>query len=348
MLSRVAENLYWMSRYVQRAENVARLLDDAFQFELDAGLSSDEVTMGPVESILTILACRTEFEQRQAEIDQEPTSSPENRTETERATFRQRFLTPVLESATRDAVLRFLTFDRKGSHSILAMIALARENARATQEMLSAEAWSQVNRFYLYLSGHRAQRRFQSSPFRFLDSIKRECILFDGLVDSTLPRTEVYHFLQLGRYLERVDMISRILNVNLRTAPGETAESQLHTFHWASVLRSCSAYEAYLREYQDQIDPASVIRYLVLGADFPRAMRFCVMRCLESLKEIAGAGDDDGYGSEAERLLGRLESELRYLDPAEILGPRLAQFLTVVQETCNRVGQEIQQAYFLG
>jgi len=349
MLSRVAENLYWMSRYVQRAENVARLLDDAFQFELDAGLSNDEVAMGPVESILTILACRNEFEQRQTEIEQEAAPSLESQPETGlSATFRQRFLTPVLESVTRDAVLRFLTFDRKGSHSILAMIALARENARATQEMLSAEAWSQVNRFYLYLSGHRAQRRFQSSPFRFLDSVKRECILFDGLVDSTLPRTEVYHFLQLGRYLERVDMISRILNVNLRTTSAALAETQLQTFNWTSLLRSCSAYEAYLREYQDQIDPVSVIRYLVLGADFPRAMRFCVMRCLESLKEIAGAGDDDGYGSEAERLLGRLESELRYLDPVEILGPKLAQFLTVVQETCNRVGQEIQQAYFLG
>jgi uncharacterized alpha-E superfamily protein len=317
MLSRVAESLYWMSRYVERAENVARLLDDGFQFELDAGLSDEDGGTGPVDRILTILSCRTEFQR-------------------------------TAGASGRDAVLRFLTFDRRGSHSILSMIALARENARATQEVLSAEAWGQVNRLYLYLLGPRAQRRFQASEFRFYASIKRSCVLFEGLVDSTLPRTEVFHFLQLGRYLERVDMISRILNVSLRGPDADAPAAVLppQSFHWTGLLRACSAYEAYLREYQDRIDPANVMRYLVLGADFPRAMRFCVACCLESLRAIAG-GDEDGYASEAERLLGRLDGELRYLDPGELTGAGLYQFLSAVQETCGRVGQEIQQAYFL-
>ncbi len=222
----------------------------------------------------------------------------------------------------REAVLRFLTFDRQNSHSILTMCARARENARGTQETLSGEAWSQVNKLYLYLGSPRAQRRFEASPSRFFDGIKRACILFDGLVDGTLPRTEVFHFLQLGRYLERVNQISRILNVKLHGLrdDGPIAEPPMRIVHWSSLLRSCSAYEAYLREHHDRIDPEGVVRYLVLDADFPRAMRFCVARCVESLREIAG-GDEDEYRSEAERQLGRLDSELRYIDVDRDLRP---------------------------
>src|SRR4051794_26955683 len=170
MLSRVAENLYWISRYVERAENVARLLDVGFFMALDApGLAADggEGDVGAVEGVLTILACRSAFERAHP-------------------------------GGGRDAVLRFLTFDRQYRQSILAMIARARENARGTQEALSAEAWRQINTMYLYLESRRALRRFRTSPSGFFDGIKRGCILFGGLVDGTLPRSEAFHFLQLG------------------------------------------------------------------------------------------------------------------------------------------------------
>jgi uncharacterized alpha-E superfamily protein len=336
MLSRVAENLYWIGRYVERAENVARLLDDGFQSELDSGLAGEEHAPGSVATTLNILACHAAFEAASAAI----------RT---RVAVRPGSEELQLSPTPRERLLQFLTFDRNGGHSILAMIATARENARATQEVLSAEVWRQINRLYLYLSGKRSRQRFRSSTFRFFASIKRACVLFDGLVDSTLPRTEVFHFLQLGRYLERVDMVSRILNGNLPRATNVAAGngSLPEGMQWTSLLRSCSAYQAYLREFHDRIDPVNVIRYLVLGSDFPRAMRFCVARCLESLRAIAGGGDEDGYGSEPERLLGRLDSELRYLEPDEVLHQGLYRFLTSVQETCNRVGVEIQKAYFL-
>ncbi len=320
MLSRVAENLYWISRYVERAENVARLLDVGFHLELDAsGLSGDASGQRPIESVLTILACREAFEKAHGPGHKD-----------------------------REAVLRFLTFDRDNRHSILAMLARARENARGTQETLSAETWSQINKLHLYLASPRAERRFRASPSRFFDGIKRSCILFDGLVDGTLPRTEVFHFLQLGRYLERVNQVSRILNIKLHGIRdgGPIAEPPMRIVHWSSLLRSCSAYEAYLREHHDRIDPEGVVRYLVLDADFPRAMRFCVARCCESLREIAG-GDEDEYRTEAERQLGRLDSELRYIDVDEIFGRGLNPFLTGIQDACNRIGEEIRQAYFL-
>jgi uncharacterized alpha-E superfamily protein len=308
--------LYWISRYIERAENVARLLDVGFELELDAsGVAIGDGVLGPIESVLAILACRESFEKGHGSSEKD-----------------------------RDAVLRFLTFDRQNGHSILTMLGRARESARGTQETLSVDAWSQINKLYLYLCSPKAQRRFNHSPARFYDAIKRSCILFDGLVDGTLPRTEVFHFLQLGRYLERANQVSRILNVRLSGMAGD-ANVPLRMVHWSSLLRSCAAYETFLREYHDRIDPQGVIRYLVLDADFPRALRFCIARCCESLKEIT-EGDTAGYAAEAERKLGRLDSELRYVDVPEILDHGLSTFLDTVQESCNRIGDEIHHAYF--
>jgi uncharacterized alpha-E superfamily protein len=317
MLSRVAENLFWMSRYLERAENVARLLDIGLFLELDAPNVAIEDDSAPVEIALHILACREVF--RRAHPD-----------------------------ADRNRVLGYLTFDRTNPQSILSMIARARENARGTQESLGVDAWSEVNRLYLYLSGQRAHRKFSASPSAFYAAIKQSCILFDGLVQNTLPRDEVYHFLELGRYLERVNVIGRILHAKCRShnqgVNGSDPPMQL--VRWTGLLRSCSAYGAYLRVERDRVEPVGVIRFLVLNPDFPRAVRFCVARCRESLQEIAG-GDDDEYASEAERLLGRLDSELRYIDVAEIFERGLLPFLDSIETTCLRVGDEIQRSYFL-
>jgi uncharacterized alpha-E superfamily protein len=317
MLSRVAENLYWMSRYLERAENVARLLDIGLYLELDAGSRSMDNGSAPVEIALKILACRE--------------------------AFRSSYLT-----AERTAVLEFLTFDRSNAQSILSMIARARENARGTQETIGVDAWSQVNRLYLYLCGQRARRRFYSGPSGFYTVIKQSCILFDGLIQNTLPRDEVYHFLQLGRYLERVDVTARILNAKYQSLSEGAAGSDegMQLVWWTGLLRSCSAYGAYLRTERDRVEPVGVIRFLVLNPDFPRGIRFSVARCRESLKELAG-GDEDECASEAERLLGRLESELRYINVVEIFERGLIPFMESIQTTCRRVGEESQRSFFL-
>lgn len=318
MLSRVAENLYWMSRYVERAENIARLLDVSFYLELDAASLVGQNEPTPIEGVLNILGCRDHFRRRHG-------AGPSD----------------------RDAVLKFLTFDRQNSMSILAMVAAARENARGTQEVVSSEVWSQINRLYLYLCSHRAQRRFRDSPARFYDGLKRSCILFAGLIDGTLPRNEVFHFLQVGRYLERVGQIARILADRAHQLRADTtaAARPLQMVHCTSLLRICSAHDAYLRTYHDQIDPDCVVQYLVLDADFPRSIRYGIESCQRSLREVSGAGED-AYGTEAERLLGRLESELRYLEVSEIFARGLSRFLEELLRTYDRVGEEIHQAYF--
>ena len=321
MLSRVAENLYWISRYIERAENIARLLDVGFHLELDAAGLGGDVSGGvgdpaPIESVLSILACREAYEKAHG-------PGPRD----------------------REAVLRFLTFDRLHGHSIHSMLARARENARGTQETLSGEAWSQVNMLHLYIGSAKARRRFAESPPRFFDGVKRSCVLFNGLVDGTLPRTEVYHFIQLGRYLERVNQISRILGVKMHglREGGPVVEHGMRVVHWSSLLRSCSAYESYLREHHDRIDPEGIVRYLVLDPHFPRAIRFCTARCLESLQAIA---EGTGFATEAERRLDRLDSELRYIDVDEIFAQGLGSFLNGIQDSCKLIGGEIHEAYF--
>jgi uncharacterized alpha-E superfamily protein len=316
MLSRVAENLYWISRYVERAEGLARLLDDAFSLELEAGALADG--QRPLEGVLTMLDGKAAFEKYRPAPAGDPSPADE-----------------------RDAVLHFLTFDRHESVSIRSFVARARENARGTQEALSGEAWSQLNKLYLYLTGDRAARRFRASPSRCLTRVRRECVLFAALIDGTLPRTEAFHFLQVGRYLERVDMLSRIMNVHCHAVTAASADAGYSTGHWTSLLRSTSAHEAYLTHARDHIDPVGVVRYLLLEADFPRSMRFGVARCLESLRAVAAGGS-----SEAERHLGRLDGELRYMDVDDLFRRGVGAFLSNVQDVCAAVGRDVHQAYF--
>ena len=148
-------------------------------------------------------------------------------------------------------------------------------------------------------------------------------------------------------------MLGRILNVHClaltpSTVPAgrdsEGVESAGGTWHWTSLLRSCSAYESYLRHARERVDAVKVLRYLLLEADFPRSMRSSVARCLESLRDVAGGGT--GYGSEAERRLGRLDAELRYMDVEDLFAQGAGGFLIEVQDVCNAVGREVHQAFF--
>lgn len=323
MLSRVAENLFWAARYIERVDGLARLMDQAFQVEFDSGF--DNGTTGPVETILEILGCREQCG-----------------TETDQAAFK-----------SGQHLMRWLAFGRYGLYSIRSMVAAARENARSTQEALSAEAWNQINRFHLSMSSRKAEARFQASPVRFLEAVKRSCVLFAGLIDATLPRDEAYHFVQLGSYLERIDMTSRILasatrNVLIETAAGEgmPASEELEGLRWTGLLKAVGAQEAYLRRFRGDITSEGVLKFLLLEHEFPRSLRFGLNRCLESLQEIAGP-ERAKYVPEAERLLGRLESDLRYLEPSDILARGPVVFLGEIQNICAKVGDEIARDCFL-
>jgi uncharacterized alpha-E superfamily protein len=327
MLSRVAENLHWISRYVERTENVVRLVMDAFQLQLEVGANA-EAGVRPLDRALMILHAQEEFQRRKDEF---------------------------ASLTNTEAILRFMTFDRKESSSVSSMIARARENARGVQEALSTEAWSQLNQLYLFLTNPKADQRFQSGSFRFYQKIRKECQLFTAILEGTLPRTEAYHFLMVGRYLERIDMLARMIQAySLLPLPqqkptggsGDDALAEIGPglVDFTSLLRTCAAFEPYLSHAQAKLDAHGTIGYLLLEEQSPRSMRFAVHRCLESLQAIAGASR--GIHSSAERHLGRLESELRYMDIDETLNKGITPFLTMVQEIGVSVGSEIHQAYF--
>ena len=269
MLSRVAENLYWISRYVERAENVARLLDVGFHLELDAsGLSGDVGGQGPIESVLTILACREAFEAAHGPASRRtarPCSGSSRSTD-------QPALDPRHDCAR------------------------ARENARGTQETLSGEAWSQVNKLYLYLCSPRAQKRFAASPSRFFDGIKRACILFDGLVDGTLPPDRGLPLPPARPVPGAGQPDQPDLERQAPRAPRRRADRRvpMRIVHWSSLLRSCSAYEAYLREHHDTIDPEG---WSATSSSTPTSPAPCGSAspvAATSLREIAG-GDEEEY-----------------------------------------------------
>ncbi len=275
MLSRVAENLYWMSRNIERAENLARLLGVGFDLELDAaGLARDIQGHGPIERVLTIPMARDAYEQVHGA-----------------GRGRQRATT----------MLRFLTFETTNAQSIIAKDRAGTRERPAPPRSRSRRRGLEP-RQPLPTSTFRRERSGGSRPARsgFFERVKQARILFDGLIDSTLARNEVFHFIQLGRHLERVDQISRIIAAESRTLhePETGPGPPLRLVHLTSLLQSCSAYESYLRSAHERIDPQGVVRYLVLDPSLG-AVRFCVTQCRDSLHEISG-GDIDGYGSEAE------------------------------------------------
>ena len=329
MLSRVAENLYWISRYVERAEGLARLLEDAHSMELEGAARADGT--GPLDNVMRMLKARDAFERFWDAAGPLPGGGGDR---------------PAAEK--RDAALRFLTFGRASGASIRASVAHARENARGTQEAVTGETWSQLNSLHLFLNSPRAAARFEASPSRFLGRVRRECVLFAALADGTLPRTEAYHFLQIGRHLERVDVLSRVISVH-GSAPAEVvvagggAEAAAPAGHWTGLLRGTSAHEAYLQQSGARVDPVGVVRYLLLEGEFPRSVRFSVARCLDSLRWVAGGA---GFGNAAERHLGKLDADLRYMDVDDLFHRGLDAFLAGVQATCAAVGREIHLAYF--
>jgi len=334
MLSRVAENLYWLGRYVERVETLVRLLELALQLELDSSWQ-DEERERPLTRILDILSCRLDFERNDA--------------------------SSITGDAGSKALLKWFVLDAENPHAIISMVRWARENARGTQEALSSEAWNHINRLHLMLRHPKMAKLLRVAPTRFLDHVRRGCILVSGTIDASLPRDEVFHFVQLGRHIERVSLTSRIIRSTLHK-PGEVGEIAMakggkleelitgewfQTSKWSGLLHAASAHEAYLRRYRTEIEPVSVLHFLILEPAFPRSLNFAVSRAMTALRGVGDSAGSSDYPTEAERALGRLEGDLRFLDCVEILESGLDKFLGSVLDSTAKVGEFVSQAYFM-
>lgn len=312
MLSRVADSIFWMSRYIERAENVARFIDVNMNLTLDLGSGLDGQW------------------------------APLVYTTGDEALFKERYG----ESFTQDKVIEFLTSDQKNPNSILACLRQARENARAVRDMISSAMWEEINKFFLFVRRAADDKSFLQSSFDFFHSVKWSSHLVQGITDATMSHNEAWHFVRMARLLERADKTSRILDVKYFVLLPTLADvgTPLDTIQWAALLKSASALEMY-RKIHGRITPLQVADFLMLDREFARAMHFCLIKAEESLLAITGSPSGT-FRNVAEQRLGRLRAELDYAQINEIIDQGLHEFIDKFQVKLTQVGEAIAETFF--
>lgn len=311
MLSRVADSLHWMSRYIERAENVARFIDVNVHMTLD-------LPLGSVEQWDPLVA-----------------------TTGDRDVFVERYKT-----ANRENTIQFLAFDQSNPNSIVSSLRFARENARTVRQFITLEMWEHVNKFYMMVNSSTAPLRAVESPHDFFTDIMMASQLFLGITDATMSQGEGWNFCRLGRMLERADKTSRILDVKyfmILPTVGYVG-TPYDDILWGAVLRSTSAFEMYRKKHQ-QISPDRVVNFLVLDREFPRAIHHCVIEAEEALRAVSGTPSGT-FQNQAEQRLGRVRAELDYIQVNEIIRVGLHEFLDGVQDKLNAAGQAIFDTFF--
>ena len=310
MLSRVADSLYWINRYVERAENISRFLEVSEAMALDCPPGSAEPWLPLVE------ACGD----------------------------RQRFDQTYPVRSPRD-VVSFLLLDRDNPNSIVSCIASARENARQIRDVITTEMWEQLND--LYWSVQDGEALWQEPDQEQLRNIRRGCQLFYGTTDVTLSRDEAWLFSQLGRLIERADKTSRILDVKyflLLPAPTEVG-GVLDELQWISLLRSAGAYQMYRQSMQQAIAPASVARFLLLDPIFPRSVRFCLQQINDTLQQIQ-LKPQSGPPDDLECLRGQVLAKWSYVRIDALIERGLHEAIDQLQTDLNQLHQLIHNRYF--
>ena len=309
MLSRVADSIYWMSRYVERAENLARFVDVTHSMSLDLSSESSQ----PWGALVDASGDREYFFEHYGET-------------------------------TRDNVIRFLTFDGDYPGSILSCVRAARENARSVREVISSEMWEQLNQTYISVR-EAAKKGTLDSLSDFLQFIKNSSHLFVGITVTIFSQGEAWHFARLGRVLERADKTSRILDVKYFTLLPKVLDvgTPIDDLQWSAVLRSVSGFEMYRKRHHG-ITPKRVVGFLVLDRQFPRAIMHCVDVAHRSLHAISGSPDGT-FWNDADKCLGKLRSRLAYSTVEDVIASGLHEYLDSLQTQLNTVGDAIYNTY---
>lgn len=311
MLSRVADAMYWMNRYIERAENYARFMDVSFNLSL-------ELPPNVSEQWQPLVVTTGDWELYEL----------------------------LHKSVSKQKVIHFLGFDPKNPNSIYNCIINARENARSIRPEITKELWSQINYLYYFVKDGLSKKIWMKrDPRIFFDEIKKGCQLFWGIIDATIARTEGWHFGRIGKMLERADKTSRILDVkyHLLLPSAEYVGSPLDTIQWAALLKSVSAYDMY-RKLNGKLTSTGIAGFLILNKEFPRSILLCLEHVTISLKMISGK--TNGYDNLAEKEIGLLTSQLEYADINEIIGSGMHEYLDNIQIKLNKLSQSIADIFF--
>jgi uncharacterized alpha-E superfamily protein len=306
MLSRVADALYWMSRYVERAEDLTRILTVNFHTLLDARTEA-AAAWQPIIAI----------------------------------TGDESLYTSNFSEFNARNVSEYLLWHPANPNAVTTCITLARENARSVREQLSSEMWEHINRLYFLVRDIKRESS-ASGPYEFFDKIRHGSQAFQGITNETMTHGEAYEFIQLGKHLERADKTLRILDVKYASL-NELSEGPEASLQLIALLRSCSAFEAFRKTSVEQLNAADVSEFLLFHQQFPRAVAYCLQRGLRSVKLMS---PDTRQQNGPQRALGRICSDLDYLDINEILGHSMHPFVERLLSQINQAGNEITRTYF--
>jgi uncharacterized alpha-E superfamily protein len=309
MLSRVADSLYWMSRYLERAEHTARLIDVDFQLRLD---QSPEAGSGRWWRLLKAL--------------QAP--APED---------------GKIDAAT---LTHILTLDKANSSSIISCVAAARENLRQVREQCSSEMWEQLNRLFLQVNSTTSSEAWLLHSYVFFRAVQEGAHLFQGVTDSTMSHGEGWQYIQLGRYVERTDALARLIGTHLNRlpySPDQAVESEEY-LEWVGLLKSCAAFEAYCKKYTAELRPLRVAEFLLLNPEFPHSVRFSVDNVHTALRAIAEL--TERKAEQPVRLAGRLRATLSFSQMDEIMASGANAYVESVRQQCGQAHAAIHQIYF--
>ncbi|HAV64114.1 MAG TPA: alpha-E domain-containing protein [Verrucomicrobiales bacterium] len=313
MLSRVADSLFWMGLYVERAENIARIVDVNSQLMLDLPREQADRISRNWMPVVASLGDERAFRERHKKADAE-------------------------------AVTDFLLFDRSHTNSIVGSLAAARENARTVREQISTEMWEQINRTYLWLTSKGSRQFFHRNAYEFFERTKKSLQLFQGITDSVMMQGEGWEFLRMGRYLERADKASRLLDDEFFLVKGDGKSNGTAVIQWQAILRCSNARQAYQRLYATVVEPIRVAELLLLHEEFPRSVEHCLRGLDQALRRMSGVSSGK-FSNQAEKLSGRLLSELSFGSIEEIWQRGLHQAMDDLQLKLNAIGAAIRDVY---
>ena len=303
MLSRHAEDLFWFGRYIERAEDTARMLDVTYHHVLESP------------------------------SDEEPTAWQE--------LLEVLFLLDGYEGTVDAAsVSRYLVTNPTNPGSIVSAVERARENARGLRDRISTELWEATNDLHLDMTTTNLDLGVEARAYDLLNNVKTRCQLISGVAAQTMPRDEGYRFFVLGFMLERAEMACRLLAVRYARLLARGGPMGFHT--WVSVLKSVSAYEAYLKAHDAALDPSHVLEFLLLDQQFPRSVFYC-LRQVEAQLQILTT---EPYQTEVERAIGRVRAKAEFCDINRIIDSGLDQFLEELQLEIYAVAEAVEAHFF--
>ncbi|MDP3413481.1 MAG: alpha-E domain-containing protein [Polaromonas sp.] len=315
MLSRTADHLFWMSRYTERAENTARMLDVNYQTSLLP--QSTAVAQVGWQGLLSISELSSAYEGKYGAIN------------------------------ARD-VMDFMVRDEKNASSIISCLKNARENARAVRGTLTTEVWETQNQTYLEIFRMLRNGEFERDPGQFFEWVKFRSHLSRGVTVGTMLQDEALHFMRLGTFLERADNTARLVDVKFHAVQSDfygaasEKDQEYDFYHWSAILRSVSAFEIYRRVYRNVIKPERVAELLILRADMPRSLAASLQEVVNNLKLVT-----DDTTCETVRRAGKLSADLQYARIDEILATALHAYLTQFLDRVNELGAYISRDFLV-